>query len=34
MGFRDDSRNVRALLASGGDVSSAIEYLLLEGGRM
>ncbi|KAK3828343.1 MAG: hypothetical protein J3Q66DRAFT_11970 [Benniella sp.] len=31
MGFRDDSRNMRALLASGGDVSSAIEYLLLEG---
>ncbi|KAF9164423.1 Ubiquilin-4 [Mortierella sp. AD010] len=28
MGFSDNSRNVRALLASGGDVHSAIEFLL------
>ncbi|KAG0209003.1 Ubiquilin-4 [Mortierella sp. GBA30] len=28
MGFSDTSRNVRALLASGGDVNSAIEFLL------
>ncbi|KAG0234753.1 Ubiquilin-4 [Actinomortierella wolfii] len=28
MGFSDDSRNVRALLASGGNVDSAIEWLL------
>ncbi|KAF9214500.1 hypothetical protein BGZ59_003602 [Podila verticillata] len=28
MGFSDQSRNIRALLASGGDVTSAIEFLL------
>ncbi|KAG0088793.1 Ubiquilin-4 [Podila epicladia] len=28
MGFSDQSRNIRALLASGGDVPSAIEFLL------
>ncbi|KAG0369230.1 hypothetical protein BC939DRAFT_130766 [Gamsiella multidivaricata] len=28
MGFSDNNRNVRALLASGGDVNSAIEFLL------
>ncbi|KAG9319187.1 hypothetical protein KVV02_003250 [Mortierella alpina] len=28
MGFSDTGRNVRALLASGGDVNSAIEFLL------
>lgn len=28
MGFSDNSRNLRALLASGGDVESAIEFLL------
>ncbi|KAG0296245.1 hypothetical protein BGZ98_001052 [Dissophora globulifera] len=28
MGFSDNSRNLRALLASGGDVNSAIEFLL------
>ncbi|KAF9975598.1 Ubiquilin-4 [Actinomortierella ambigua] len=28
MGFSDDSRNVRALLASGGNVDSAVEWLL------
>ncbi|KAF8933690.1 Ubiquilin-4 [Dissophora ornata] len=30
MGFSDNNRNVRALLASGGDVNSAIEFLLLQ----
>ncbi|KAF9432863.1 hypothetical protein BGZ76_010223 [Entomortierella beljakovae] len=28
MGFSDNTRNLQALLASGGDVNSAIEYLL------
>ncbi|KAF9913920.1 hypothetical protein BX616_009312 [Lobosporangium transversale] len=28
MGFSDNQRNMRALLASGGDVNSAIEFLL------
>ncbi|KAG0259287.1 Ubiquilin-4 [Actinomortierella ambigua] len=28
MGFSDDNRNVRALLASGGNVDSAVEWLL------
>lgn len=28
MGFSERDRNVRALLATGGDVQAAIEYLL------
>lgn len=31
MGFVDQSANIRALLASGGDVNSAIEILLSGG---
>jgi ubiquilin len=32
MGFTNASQNVRALLATGGNVHSAIEYILSGGG--
>jgi len=32
MGFVNAAQNVRALLASGGNVEAAIEYLLTNGG--
>lgn len=32
MGFTDASQNVRALLATAGNVHSAIEYILTGGG--
>ena len=32
MGFTNASQNVRALLATGGNVHSAIEYILNGGG--
>jgi ubiquilin len=30
MGFSERDRNIRALLATGGDVQAAIEYLLTQ----
>jgi hypothetical protein len=32
MGFTNASQNVRALLATGGNVNSAVEYILSGGG--
>jgi len=32
MGFINASQNVRALLATGGNVNSAVEYILSGGG--